>query len=480
MKKLFTLIAGMLLVGSVNAAVLVDEVVAGASYNYSGGWNGNWFNQGTDVNKDVSEYDYVWIQYASTTGKVKFGIVYSEWQKTESWGEVYAEASKVIETESGVVGIALEKTKTYLYDVNNADNPYKGDIYAKHVRQVYLQDQGVPSTITVVGIWYGSEAEYQEALAGNAPVVAAKKDLTLADLGTGWGGSTYDAATKTVTIGEDWSGKGWWLENWDNDLQANVGADYSDYDKLAIEFATPTAMNGKVVVEYEGGAESTSYEFDAGATVAVVDLNPEGKKLVKQAYIQGPADAQYVLAAAYMCTNEVAPEIPADPNADAVIWSGTHRFDTWDNFMIEASKFADVAAENQLVFTISEAFDVASMGWTYGGQVLVKKSDWSEDWAVNSTTDNPAVAAGTTNTEVVFPMGLADGAMLADVKANGMIVQGMGLTVTKVSIRKAGDTGVAAPKADTGNGAIYNLAGQKVDKSFKGVVIIDGKKYLNK
>ena len=31
----------MLFVGSMNAAVLVDEVVAGAAYTYGGGWNGN-------------------------------------------------------------------------------------------------------------------------------------------------------------------------------------------------------------------------------------------------------------------------------------------------------------------------------------------------------------------------------------------------------------------------------------------------------
>jgi hypothetical protein len=147
--------------------------------------------------------------------------------------------------------------------------------------------------------------------------------------------------------------------------------------------------------------------------------------------------------------------------------------------MVDASQFADATAEDQLVFAISEAFDVASMGWTYGGQVLVKKSDWSEDWACNNTTDNPSIAAGTTNTEVVFSMGLSDGAMLADMKANGMIVQGMGLTVTKVLIRKAGDTGVNAPKAAKQyDGALYNLAGQKVDESYTGVVIKNGKKFF--
>lgn len=42
-------------------------------------------------------------------------------------------------------------------------------------------------------------------------------------------------------------------------------------------------------------------------------------------------------------------------------------------------------------------------------------------------------------------------------------------------------TGISDIKAETqSNGAVYNLAGQKVDGSYKGIVIRDGKKYLNK
>ena len=34
--------------------------------------------------------------------------------------------------------------------------------------------------------------------------------------------------------------------------------------------------------------------------------------------------------------------------------------------------------------------------------------------------------------------------------------------------------------ASAANGAMYNLAGQRVDKAYKGIVIVNGKKYLNK
>ena len=46
---------------------------------------------------------------------------------------------------------------------------------------------------------------------------------------------------------------------------------------------------------------------------------------------------------------------------------------------------------------------------------------------------------------------------------------------------EAGSTGISTVKAQkTQNNVIYNLAGQKVDNSYKGVVIVNGKKYMQK
>ena len=56
------------------------------------------------------------------------------------------------------------------------------------------------------------------------------------------------------------------------------------------------------------------------------------------------------------------------------------------------------------------------------------------------------------------------------------------MTVTKVSLVKGGgDTAVKTIKTvNAADGVIYNLAGQKVSADYKGVVIINGKKVLNK
>ena len=55
------------------------------------------------------------------------------------------------------------------------------------------------------------------------------------------------------------------------------------------------------------------------------------------------------------------------------------------------------------------------------------------------------------------------------------------LFITKLVILGSATTGVAEVKqVVTGNGIVYNLAGQRVDDSYKGIVIKNGKKVLNK
>ena len=53
--------------------------------------------------------------------------------------------------------------------------------------------------------------------------------------------------------------------------------------------------------------------------------------------------------------------------------------------------------------------------------------------------------------------------------------------IKKVQVLKAGATGIKNVKANkAANGARYNLAGQKVDASYKGIVIQNGKKFIQK
>lgn len=64
----------------------------------------------------------------------------------------------------------------------------------------------------------------------------------------------------------------------------------------------------------------------------------------------------------------------------------------------------------------------------------------------------------------------------------GVVLGGHGIFVQKISLLKSSSTNVSntivAPV--TKNAKIYNLAGQQVNASFKGVVVKNGKKYVQK
>ena len=148
---------------------------AEGAMEYDGSWKGNWWNLNEDMNADISGYDYLWIDYDGFEGAIQFGIFYSEWQKTESWGEVWYTDQVDLTDAAGVVGIKIEKTKIIETGIGGVESEYKGDIYAKHARQVFTQDKGKASKINIKGIYLGSEADFEAAKAGGSAINSVKK-----------------------------------------------------------------------------------------------------------------------------------------------------------------------------------------------------------------------------------------------------------------------------------------------------------------
>ena len=270
MKKFFTLVCGLAMALCANAATAIgtsfspwDEkcVVDGNTLTFTAGWAGAgmWIESGDN---DFSDYDYLWVTFSESTCDFNLVVEHTP-EKNAITGE--------FNSGTLVAGVALNEA------------------LSDHVMQYYLQSKSA-GKLVVTGAYVGTEEEYKAVLAGNKP---QKSDLNLGDLPTGWGNSTYDAASKTVTIGDGWSGKGWWLDK----------ADYSDFDKLVINLAAPAATNGKVVVEYNGASNGEA-EIAEGATSVEVALDAAAKNSVKQIYLQGPAGAQFVLADAYVCVKD--------------------------------------------------------------------------------------------------------------------------------------------------------------------------------
>ena len=279
MKKFFTLVCGLAMALCANAAEQISTTfgswgdgctVDGNTLVFTEAWKGAGvgFVTGdgeTEPKKctDFSEYDYLWVTFSETTCDFKLCTQYTTGYNHDVSAEAIAGAL--------VLGVKLDES------------------FSDQFAQYYIQAKNT-GKLVVTGAYVGTEEEYKAMLAANKP---QKSDLNLGDLPTGWGNSTYDAASKTVTIGDGWSGKGWWLDK----------ADYSDFDKLVINFAAPAATNGKVVVEYNGASNGEA-EIAEGATSVEVALDAAAKNSVKQIYIQGPAGAQFVLASAYVCVKD--------------------------------------------------------------------------------------------------------------------------------------------------------------------------------
>ena len=136
---------------------------SGSTYTF----NSDWMGGSTSVYADWSAYDYVWMKYSGLSGEIKFIILYDEYLRTESWGVVFDEESVTLnsaDATSGFVRIAINKTKTFVTGGGDTGGEHIGDIYAKHVRELRIQNPTSPSSITVEGIWVGTEEDYNGAI----------------------------------------------------------------------------------------------------------------------------------------------------------------------------------------------------------------------------------------------------------------------------------------------------------------------------
>lgn len=484
MKKLFTLIAAALMAVGASAKTPLTATwsawgegctVEGNTISFTAAWKG----AGYWVSADASTSEKLVILLAEeAVGKTKV-FFQCKSDCSVSSGEYYIEAG------SKILGIDLQS------DVA------KGSL--NEFQQLCVQSTEADCKLVVKEVYLGTTAEYEADLAGNKQQTSP---LTLADLSSGWGNSTYDAATKTVTIGDDWSGKGWWLSS----------ANYSDFDQLVIKFDPATEANGNIVIEYNDGVASTKYEFAAGTTTAIIDLDATGKASVKQIYIQGPAASKYVLSAAYVATKEYVAEnettggeTPATPTTlidyptkqDGITIGGTctiatvkiHNADEIPGIKFAKSYTSEGAVtDNKVELTVDGGFkkgDVITIAGAFNNSDNTKKAAvdlFTLDGTkanVLFTTDQFINGKDKEANPVEQSYTLAADADKLYIGRNG----NTNTFVTLLKVVRTSSTGIQqtiAPAKVIENNVIYNLAGQKVNESYKGIVIKNGKKYFQK
>lgn len=296
----------------------------------------------------------------------------------------------------------------------------------------------------------------------------------------------YNPETKVITFYKQWDYRpGWWLAYNSSDA-ANTGQDFSDYDELVVELDNPNNVKIQVAVKYVGDKDGSSAQGNGDKIV--VPLNKNLAKHFEQIMLQC-ADAITDPVTATFKKAYFNATLQGDV---AVLYEGEQSFTNWKKSVTLAKeKFANVKVGDKLRFTVETCDADKDLNWNpdWGSQLYIKslRSGW------NSIIDGSLgfKAAGEllltiADDELDIPE--SQGAsttvktsMLKELQEYGMVIQGAAAKLTKVEwIKVDTPTGIsnATVAPATQDAKIYNLAGQQVDASYKGVVIKNGKKYV--
>ena len=463
MKKILLSVIALFAAVSMNAQTAVNDDPSYFNLDKSSGWGGHWFDlkdADGNLNYDASAYEYAWIKFSGNTGKFRFGLTYSEWKSTEAWGETYFDAMNVIEDAEGISFIKLEKEKTYaIGGPGNEASPYAGDTWDKHLRQIWTQDDGTEVSVTVEGIWFGTAAELKAALGG----------------GSSEGG-----------------------EEGGEETTEGLGTAFNVENNLGLDSENGTALTA--------GTELASNEF---VTITEVAFKINGGDVFKGGLQGGtnPKDADGASPNTSLSAPVSGAFLAIEAKEDGFLYiihkaSSNKAYTVFEEGTAIGYKFAaqgDAATDLGAVYQ----FELEGEGEL---NEIVLPIDWAEQEFLEATDADKYAAHVTVDAEgnpsweaiKVNGLGVIAFPVYKDCKyivnANGSKITAAGFVFSKaddvtiatedgVEIYKGGGaTAIQGAKVATvaGNSAIYNLAGQKVNASYKGIVIKDGKKYIQK
>jgi hypothetical protein len=189
-----------------------------------------------------------------------------------------------------------------------------------------------------------------------------------------------------------------------------------------------------------------------------------GSKIMWSGVYFSETEAQTVTVEGEGISRTIVGEGGSQPAGNTVLWEGPMVFDGWSvSFVIEPEKFANV-----------KAGDIIRANYTDKGAdfnpIYKHVNDWS-DW-----TDFQN-AMERQDTYIQAPV---TEAAIAELQSTGLRFQGVGFTMTSVELISS-TTGIQAVKtAKAQSNVLYNLAGQKVNSNYKGVVVVNGQKMIQK
>lgn len=161
------------------------------------------------------------------------------------------------------------------------------------------------------------------------------------------------------------------------------------------------------------------------------------------------------------------------------IWSGECVFGNWaEGFNVPAEKFADASAGDILEFVYTTDTNTKETWWQFKTIFSGTEETLSSNKGDLNEYGCASVASSSTSYKIVL-----NAEDVAKLKETGMFVNGHFIIVTAVNLIQAAkdpSTGISSAMilAPAKSAKTYNLAGQQVDASYKGVVIKNGKKFV--
>ena len=356
--------------------------------------------------------------------------------------------------------------------------------------EIAAPEEGKTYNITGVISVYKENAQFLpiaiEEVAGEDPGIDPSATIYEVPVSkfTPWDNCTIEG--NVITMGEGWKGGAIyigkdmtqfdyvWIKFKNASATPNFGITYDEWTKNEswgpVFAATTTAMDGTGMVGIK--LDKKSVMIHGNAETGGVGIGDVYAQHVQQVTIQGGSAAASVeVEGIWFGTTaefvKAGGDVPVRPEAGGslTMWEDELVYNGWGVSSTVDPKYFEVAQVGDIIYcTVKDV--------TADYNPIFKYQDWSD------FTDIQATLA---KDETHFEGKIATAEALDYLQKNGLRFQGVGFTLTKVELKVPDPSGVNTinvVKAD--NGAIYNVAGQKVNAGYKGLVIMNGKKFVNK
>ena len=320
--------------------------------------------------------------------------------------------------------------------------------------------------------------------------VSAKEDIDISSIAT----------DNVVTFATAWNWQGINFGSTDASTGETKYADKSAFEYVVFEYSAGTCKDVNLIAQYEKDGTTGQYGDNYYTSTETCNVNPNGgilavqldaahSKTLNAVALQNRGTAGSItIKAAYFASKAEYDEAKAaadkvEKSVDIDATGGTHNLKAkdwgWDGNWLDK----DVSSFNTLVFVVASVEG--------HGKVAVQ-GKFTDGTDANSEVDLPASSEAKTYMVDISKWGKLsqyayqnlnkpDGEQYGkdDIEATAIVVTKVYLT-SKTVEELSPSTGIsnAMILAPAKSAKTYNLAGQQVDASYKGVVIKNGKKFV--